>query len=170
MNKNYRLLSFRSFFIFFFSFLSFFEGSPSSGFFWVGGEAKNTVLPESFFTFRFFHFFFIFTLFHFFTFFYIFRFFHFFTFLHFYNFSEVTLVVVFFFAWGPLAGFFFLFLKGVSFFFSRGGTENFLFLKKEGSALDTLKTTTTCRPLQAKFYNFVKHFQNQRDTISATYM
>ena len=37
----------------------------------------------------------------------------------------------------------FLFLKGVSFFFSRGGTENFLFLKKEGSALDTLKTTTT---------------------------
>ena len=67
MNKNYRLLSFRSFFIF--SFLSFFEGSPSSGFFFGWGrEAKNTVLPESFFTFRFFHFF---------------LFLHFFTFLHF---------------------------------------------------------------------------------------
>ena len=49
MNKNYRLLSFRSFFIFF-SFLSFFEGSPSSGFFFGWGRgAKNTVLPESFF-------------------------------------------------------------------------------------------------------------------------
>ena len=123
MNKNYRLLSFRSFFIF--SFLSFFEGSPSSGFFFKthqcfrvagfffgwGREAKNTVLPESFFTFRFFHFFLflhfftflhfflhfqIFSLFYIFT---IFRFFHFFTFLHFYNFSEVTLVVVFF-MWG----------------------------------------------------------------------
>ena len=74
-----------------------------------GREAKNTVLPESFFffTFRFFHFFLflhfftflhflhfqIFSLFYIFT---IFRFFNFFTFLHFYNFSEVTLVVVFF--------------------------------------------------------------------------
>ena len=38
--------------------------------------------------------------------------------------------------------FFFIFERG-EFFFSRGGTENFLFLKKEGSALDTLKTTTT---------------------------
>ena len=37
---------------------------------------------------------------------------------------------------------FFIFERG-EFFFSRGGTENFLFLKKEGSALDTLKTTTT---------------------------
>ena len=94
MNKNYRLLSFRSFFIF--SFLSFFEGSPSSGFFFGWGrEAKNTVLPESFFTFRFFHFFYFYT-FSLFYIFYIFRFFHFFTFLQFYNFSEVTLVGVFF--------------------------------------------------------------------------
>ena len=38
---------------------------------------------------------------------------------------------------------FFLFLKGVSFFFSRGGMENFLFLKKEGGALGTLKYHTT---------------------------
>ena len=38
--------------------------------------------------------------------------------------------------------FFFIFERG-EFFFSRGGTENFLFLKKEGSALDMLKTTTT---------------------------
>ena len=104
MNKNYRLLSFRSFFIF--SFLSFFEGSPSSRCFsgW-GREAKNTVLPESYFYIQIFSLFFIFTLFHFFYIFYIFRFFHFFYiftifrffhFLHFYNFSEVTLVGVFF--------------------------------------------------------------------------
>ena len=115
MNKNYRLLSFRSFFIF--SFLSFFEGSPSSGFFCGWGR----VLPESFFYiqifslflflhfFTFFTFFYIFRFFHFFYIFTIFRFFHFFTFLHFYNFSKATLVVVFFFVWGPLAGFFFIF-------------------------------------------------------------
>ena len=40
MNKNYRLLSFRSFFIF--SFLSFFEGSPSSGvFFFRAGKPES---------------------------------------------------------------------------------------------------------------------------------
>ena len=42
MNKNYRLLSFRSFFIF--SFLSFFEGSPSSGFFFLGGGERLKIL------------------------------------------------------------------------------------------------------------------------------
>ena len=88
MNKNYRLLSFRSFFIFF-SFLSFFEGSPSSGFFLGGGERLKILysrrvffLHSDFFTF------FIFTLFHFFYIFYIFRFFHFFyifTFLQFFR-------------------------------------------------------------------------------------
>ena len=117
MNKNYRLPSFRSFFIFF-SFLSFFEGFPLAGFFRVGGrEAKNTVLPESYFyiqifsLFLFLHFFTflhflhfqIFSLFYIFT---IFRFFSLFTFLHFYNFSEVTLVVVFFFRVGSPSGFF----------------------------------------------------------------
>ena len=94
MNKNYRLLSFRSFFIF--SFLSFFEGSPSSGFFWGGGERLKILYSR-----RVIFYIQIFSLFlflHFFTFyiFYIFRFFHFFTFLQFYNFSEVTLVGVFF--------------------------------------------------------------------------
>ena len=94
MNKNYRLLSFRSFFIF--SFLSFFEGSPSSGcFFGWGREAKNTVLPESFFYIQIFSLSFIFTLFHFFYIFYIFRFFHFFTFLHFYNFQIFSLFYIF---------------------------------------------------------------------------
>ena len=96
MNKNYRLLSFRSFFIF--SFLTFFRGvSPKRVFFWGWGrEAKNTVLPESFFYIQIFSLFFIITLFHFFTFFTFSDFFTFFTFLHFYNFSEVTLVGVFF--------------------------------------------------------------------------
>ena len=94
MNKNYRLLSFRSFFIF--SFLSFFEGSPSSGcFFGWGREAKNTVLPESFFYIQIFHFFYFYTFslfLHFlhFQIFYIFTFLQFsdfFTFLHFYIFT-----------------------------------------------------------------------------------
>ena len=39
MNKNCRLPSFRSFFIF--SFLSFFEGSPSSGFFFRAGKPES---------------------------------------------------------------------------------------------------------------------------------
>ena len=38
--------------------------------------------------------------------------------------------------------FFFIFERG-EFFFLEGGYGEFLFLKKEGSALDTLKTTTT---------------------------
>ena len=86
----------------------------------MGREAKNTVLPESYFYIQIFSLFFIFTLFHFFlhfynfqifSLFYIFTIFRFFssmyiervwitppppTFLHFYNFSGVTLVVVFF--------------------------------------------------------------------------
>ena len=119
MNKNYRLLSFRSFFIFFHFYL-FSRGLPPAGFFFGwGGEAKNTVLPESFFTFRFFHFFY-FTLFHFFTFFtfsdfftflhfYNFQIFSLFTFLHFYNFSEVTLPVVY-----TGSVYFLFFKKGVS--------------------------------------------------------
>ena len=130
MNKNYRLLSFRSFFIFF-SFLSFFEGSPSSGFFSGGGERLKILYSRrGFFTFRFFHFFFIlhfFTFLHFlhfqiFSLFYIFtifRFFHFFTFLHFYNFSEVTLPVVY------------------------TGSVYFLFFKKMGGGPDSSKTPTT---------------------------
>ena len=116
MNKNYRLLSFKSFFIFI-----FFRGvSLQRVFFGWGREAKNTVLPESFFTFRFFHFFFIFTLFHFFTFFtfsdfftflhfYNFQIFSLFTFLHFCNFSEVTLPVVY-----TGSVYFLFFKKGVS--------------------------------------------------------
>ena len=97
MNKNYRLLSFRSFFIF--SFLSFFEGSPSSGFFLGGGErlkilySRRVFLHSDFFTFFFFYTFSLFTFFtfsDFFTFlhfyiFTIFRFFHFFTFLQFFR-------------------------------------------------------------------------------------
>ena len=77
MNKNYRLLSFRSFFIFF-SFLSFFEGSPSSGFFSGGGERLKILyswrvfLHSDFFTFFYFYTFSLFYIF------YIFRFFHFF--------------------------------------------------------------------------------------------
>ena len=92
MNKNYRLLSFRSFFIF--SFLSFFEGSPPSGGFLGGGERLKILYSRRvFFTFRFFHFFLFL---HFFTFlhFYIFRFFHFFTFLHFYNFQIFSLFYI----------------------------------------------------------------------------
>ena len=99
MKKNYRLLSFRSFFIFFI--FIFFRGVSSCGF-ERGGERPK--IPYS---------------------------------------RRVFLHSDFFFFT------FFLFLKGVSFFFSRGGTENFLFLKKEGCALDTLKTTTThprCTP------------------------
>ena len=92
MNKNYRLLSFRSFFIFFI--FIFFRGVSSCGF-ERGGERPK--IPYS---------------------------------------RRVFLHSDFFFH------FFFIFERG-EFFFSRGGTENFLFLKKEGSALDTLKTTTT---------------------------
>ena len=83
MNKNYRLLSFRSFFIF--SFLSFFEGSPSSGFFFLGGGERLKILySRRVFYIQIFSLFFIFTLFHFFTFF---TFSDFFTFLHFYIFT-----------------------------------------------------------------------------------
>ena len=91
MNKNYRLLSFRSFFIFFI--FIFFRGVSSCGFERGGERPKIPYSRRVFFTFRFFF------------------------------------------------SLFFIFERG-EFFFSRGGTENFLFLKKEGSALDTLKTTT----------------------------
>ena len=81
MNKNYRLLSFRSFFIF--SFLSFFEGSVvvvlSEG---EGGRKYRT--PGEFFY-----------------------------------------IQIFFFT-------FFLFLKGVSFFFLEGGYGEFSVFKKRG--------------------------------------
>ena len=40
MNKNYRLLSFRSFFIFFHFYL-FYVGSPSSGFFFRAGKPES---------------------------------------------------------------------------------------------------------------------------------
>ena len=96
MNKNYRLLSFRSFFIFFHFYL-FSRGLPPAGFFRVGGgeEAKNTVLPDSFFYIQIFSLFFIlhfFTFLHFlhfqiFSLFYIFTIFRFFHFLHFYIFT-----------------------------------------------------------------------------------
>ena len=107
MNKNYRLLSFRSFFIF--SFLSFFEGSPPSVFFLGWGERLKILYSRRvlfyiqifslflflhFFTFL--HFLDFFTFLHF-SFFQFLQFSDFFTFLHFYNFSEVTLVGVFFF-------------------------------------------------------------------------
>ena len=47
MNKNYRLPSFRSFFHFFHFYL--FSGGLPLAFFGWGREAKNTVLPESYF-------------------------------------------------------------------------------------------------------------------------
>ena len=83
MNKNYRLLSFRSFFIFFHFYL-FLRGLPPAGFFSGGGErlkilySRRVFLHSDFFTF------FYFTLFHFFTFL---QFSDFFTFLHFYIFT-----------------------------------------------------------------------------------
>ena len=97
MNKNYRLLSFRSFFIFFHFYL-FSRGLPPAVFFSGGGERLKILYSRRvFFYIQIFSLFFIFTLFHFFYIFYIFRFFHFFftflqfsdffTFLHFYNFT-----------------------------------------------------------------------------------
>ena len=85
MNKNYRLLSFRSFFIFFHFYL-FSRGLPPAGFFSGGGERLKILYSRRvFFTFRFFHFFYFYT-FSLFYIFYIFRFFHFFTFLQFSDF------------------------------------------------------------------------------------
>ena len=81
MNKNYRLLSFRSFFIFFHFYL--FSRGLLAGFFSGGGERLKILYSRRvYFTFRFFHFFLFYT----FSLFYIFRFFHFFTFLQFSDF------------------------------------------------------------------------------------
>ena len=78
MNKNYRLLGFRSFFIF--SFLSFFAGSPPSGFFGVGERLKILYSQRVFLYIQ------IFSLF---------LFLHFFTFLHFLHFYNFSLFYIF---------------------------------------------------------------------------
>ena len=88
MNKNYRLLSFRSFFIFFFHFYLFSRGLPLAGFFGWGREAKNTVLPESFFyiqIFSLFFYFYTFSLFYIFLHFQIFSLFYIFTIFRFFS-------------------------------------------------------------------------------------
>ena len=121
-NKNYRLLSFKSFFIFFHFYL-FSRGLPLAGVFFLGGGerlkilySRRVFLHSDFFTF------FIFTLFHFLDFLHFQIFSLFYIFLQFYNFSEVTPVGVFFFFLGvffaSLEGgywecFFFIFSRGV---------------------------------------------------------
>ena len=102
--------------------------------------------PGEFFLHSDFFTFFIFTLFHFF---YIFLHFQIFSlFLHFCNFQIFSLFYIFtflqffqghssscfFFRVGSPSGFFFLFFKRVSFFFSRGGTGKFFFFFKRGCA------------------------------------
>ena len=129
MNKNYRLLSFRSFFIF--SFLSFFEGSPSSGFFFGWGrEAKNTVLPESYFLHSDFFTFFIFTL------------FHFLHFLHFQIFSLFYIFTILQFFRGHSSRCFFLCGEMLKIFL--GGCAGLdYFLKKMGGGPDWSNGPTT---------------------------
>ena len=98
-NKNYRLLSFKSFFIFFHFYL-FSRGLPLAGFFFfLGGGERLKILYSRRVFFFYIQIFSLFLFLHFFTFFTFFTFSDFFTFLHFlhfYNFSEVTPVGVFF--------------------------------------------------------------------------